>query len=84
MAAVQWIDRPAVEYPECDGQPMAENTLQFQWIVKIQGGLDAQGNLKPTADFRGVYAALIEQWFGHDAASVIPNAAAFARPALFR
>jgi uncharacterized protein (DUF1501 family) len=50
----------------------------------LQGGLDAQGNLKPTADFRGVYAALIEQWFGHDAASVIPNAAAFARPTLLR
>ncbi len=31
-----------IEYPESDGQPMAENTLQFQWIVTIQGGLDAQ------------------------------------------
>jgi len=28
-------------YPESDGQPMAENTLQFQWIVTIQGGLDS-------------------------------------------
>jgi uncharacterized protein (DUF1501 family) len=27
----------------------------------LQGGLDEQGNLKPTADFRGVYVALIEQ-----------------------
>ena len=26
---------------------------------------------------RGVYAALIEQWFGADAARVIPNAAQF-------
>ncbi len=25
-------------------------------------GLDELGNLKPTADFRGVYAALLEQW----------------------
>ncbi|MGH7168967.1 MAG: Uma2 family endonuclease [Gemmataceae bacterium] len=35
--------RPAeeIDYPESDGQPMAENTLQFQWIVTIQGGLDA-------------------------------------------
>ncbi len=29
-------------YPDSDGQPMADNTLQFQWIVTIQGNLDAQ------------------------------------------
>lgn len=33
--------RPKIVYPDSDGQPMAENTLQFQWIVTIQGGLDA-------------------------------------------
>jgi Uma2 family endonuclease len=27
-------------YPESDGQPMAEKTEQFQWIVTIQGNLD--------------------------------------------
>jgi Uma2 family endonuclease len=26
-------------YPDSDGKPMAENTLQFDWIVKITGGL---------------------------------------------
>ncbi len=30
-----------VIYPDSDGQPMAENTLQFRWIVTIQGGFDA-------------------------------------------
>lgn len=30
-----------IDYPECDGQPMAENTLQFRWIMTIQGNLDA-------------------------------------------
>jgi Uma2 family endonuclease len=30
-----------VEYPSSDGKPMADNTLQFQWIVTIQGGIDA-------------------------------------------
>ncbi len=30
-----------IQYPESDGQPMADNTLQFRWIVTIQGGLDA-------------------------------------------
>ncbi len=29
-----------IEYPDSDGLPMAENTLQFQWIVTIQGSLD--------------------------------------------
>jgi Uma2 family endonuclease len=31
-----------VRYPSSDGKPMSENTLQFQCIVKIQGGLDSQ------------------------------------------
>lgn len=29
-----------VIYPESDGQPMAENTVQFRWIVKIKEGLE--------------------------------------------
>ena len=32
---------PAVEYPDSDGCPMADNTLQFQWIVTIKENLDA-------------------------------------------
>jgi len=48
----------------------------------LQDGLDADGNLRATADFRGVYAALLEQWFGVDAAAVIPHASSFRRPAL--
>lgn len=28
-------------YPQSDGQPMADHTVQFRWIVTIQGGLDA-------------------------------------------
>ena len=30
-----------IDYPEYDGQPMADNTRQFEWIVTIKGGLDA-------------------------------------------
>jgi Uma2 family endonuclease len=33
--------RPAIEYPDSDGQPVAENTLQFKWIVIIKEGLEA-------------------------------------------
>ena len=44
--------------------------------------LDEDDTLRNTADFRGVYCALLEQWLGVDAAPIIPNAAHFARPAL--
>jgi len=30
-----------VEYQDCDGERMADNTLQFEWIVTLKGGLDA-------------------------------------------
>jgi Uma2 family endonuclease len=30
-----------VVYPDSDGKPMADNTLQFEWIVTIKGNLDA-------------------------------------------
>ena len=29
-----------IDYPETDGEPMAENTTQFEWIVTIKSGLD--------------------------------------------
>jgi Uma2 family endonuclease len=31
----------AIHYPESDGQPMAENTEQFRWIVMITENLEA-------------------------------------------
>ena len=46
------------------------------------GQLDPLGNLAVTMDFRRLYSSLLEQWLGVDAASVIPNAAAFGRVAL--
>ncbi len=30
-----------VTYPESDGQPMADNTRQFRWIVTLEGGIEA-------------------------------------------
>ncbi|MDB9311970.1 Uma2 family endonuclease [Spirulina sp. CS-785/01] len=36
---VQEIDR-VITYPDSDGQPMADNTLQFQWIVVIKENLE--------------------------------------------
>jgi uncharacterized protein (DUF1501 family) len=46
--------------------------------------LDANGNLRANVDFRGVYCSLLEQWFDHDAASVIPGASGFPRYRLVR
>ena len=37
-------------------------------------GLLADGNLRQTSDFRGLYSALLEQWMGTDAAGIIPGA----------
>jgi Uma2 family endonuclease len=30
-----------IEYPDDDGKPLSHNTLQYEWIVTIKGGLDA-------------------------------------------
>ena len=48
----------------------------------LKDGLDRQGNLRATADFRGLYAALLEQWLGTDANGIVPSAGRFARPQL--
>jgi uncharacterized protein (DUF1501 family) len=48
----------------------------------LASGLDDDGNVRATADYRGVYSSLLEQWLGVDAERVIPGARAFARPAL--
>jgi uncharacterized protein (DUF1501 family) len=41
--------------------------------------LDVNGNQRENIDYRAVYCSLLEQWFGHDAADVIPGAHRFPR-----
>ena len=41
--------------------------------------LDVNGNMRENVDFRGVYCSMLEQWFGVDAAAVIPEARRFPR-----
>ena len=41
--------------------------------------LDVNGNQRENADFRGLFCSLLEQWFGQDAADVIPGAGSFPR-----
>ncbi len=49
---------PAVVYPETDDEPMAENSIQYRWIVMIREGLE---NL--FADQPDVYLASDMFWY---------------------
>ena len=49
---------------------------EFPGLAK---GLDSDGNLRPTVDYRSIYASLAEQWFDVDAARVLPDAATLRR-----
>ncbi|MES1022072.1 Uma2 family endonuclease [Gloeocapsa sp. BRSZ] len=41
MTQLQASDQQNIVYPDSDGQPMADNTKQFRWIVLIQQNLEA-------------------------------------------
>jgi len=73
------VEPTAIVYPETDGQPMGENTIQFQWIVTIQGNLEAQfGN------DRDVFVAGDLFWYpvqGQSGIRIAPDVlVAFGRP----
>ena len=53
-------------------------------LPDLATGLDDDGNVRASTDFRAVYASLLEQWLAVDAASVLPAAGSFARLALIR
>jgi uncharacterized protein (DUF1501 family) len=61
----------------------AAGTMIGEW-PGLAGGLDENGNLRATADFRSLYSSLLEQWLQHDAPSVIPGAAGFPRVPVVR
>ncbi len=43
----------AIPYPDSDGQPMADNTLQFRWIVTLKENLDLWFREDPTVFVAG-------------------------------
>ncbi len=53
-------------------------------LPRLRNGLDRDGNLKASVDFRSVYSSLLEQWFDFDAGGAIPNARAYKRLQLVR
>jgi Uma2 family endonuclease len=75
--------KPDVVYPESDGKPMAENTEQFEWIVTIEGGLEAMFRDNPD-----VFVAGDLLWYpveGDSTTCTAPDAmVAFGRPKGFR
>ena len=50
----------------------------------VAGGLDDERNLRATADFRALYASILEQWLATDATAIIPGAARFGRPTILK
>jgi Uma2 family endonuclease len=75
--------RSQIIYPDSDGQPMAENTLQFQWIVTIKEGLERAYHTRPD-----VFVAGDLLWYpveGHPEIRQAPDAlVAFGRPKGYR
>lgn len=71
--------RTPVVYPDSDGKPMADNTLQYQWIVTITGGLDDLFAADPN-----VFVAGDLLWYpveGHPEIRAAPDTmVAFGRP----
>ena len=78
-ALVAPVTPSRIDYPDTDGLPMAENTLQFEWIVTIKGGLDHL-----FADAPEVFVAGDLFWYpveGHPEICMAPDAmVVFGRP----
>src|SRR5262245_26764408 len=68
-----------VVYPESDGQPIADNTKQFEYIVTIKCGLEAQYRDDPN-----VFVAGDLLWYAVEGGNTIRQApdvlVAFGRP----
>ena len=77
---MQHLARPTpVFYPDSDGLPMADNTLQFRWIVTLVGGLQRRFAHDPL-----VFVAGDLLWYpleGDNKTRIAPDAlVAFGRP----
>ena len=40
ITQAQTTNQTEIVYPDCDGEPMSDNTKQFRWIVTIKEGLE--------------------------------------------
>src|SRR5271157_1491915 len=75
--------KPEIEYPDCDGQPMSDKTLQLKWIVTIKEGLEALFRNNPD-----VFVAGDLLWYAEEGKPKIRTApdamVAFGRPKGYR
>jgi Uma2 family endonuclease len=79
MPSNTFIPPAAVQYPDSDGKRTADNTLQFEWIVTLQGNLDLLFRSNPNVFVAGDH--LIYPVEGDNTISHAPNVyVAFGRP----
>ena len=75
--------QPEIEYPDSDGEPMSDNTLQYKWIVTIKEGL-----ARAFSDQPNVFVAGDLLWYpveGRPDISAAPDAmVAIGRPQGYR
>jgi Uma2 family endonuclease len=80
---VQQLKKTEIIYPDCDGQPMSDNTLQFSWIVKIKENLEILFANNPD-----VFVAGDLLWYPVEGSNTIRRApdvmVAFGRPKGYR
>ncbi len=70
-------------YPDSDGQPISDNTLQFQWIVTLQGNLDLMFRGDPNVFVAGDLLWYAEE--GNPSERAAPDAmVVFGRPKGYR
>lgn len=83
MRIAELPDRREVCYPDSNGQPIADNTLQFEWLVTVKGGLDARFRDDPDVFVAG--GLLWDPVEGAPTIRCAPDAmVAFGRPAGYR
>jgi len=72
-------NKPEIIYPDSDGQPMADNTKQFRWIVTIKENLEIL-----FAEVPDVFVAGDLLWYpieGNNKTRIAPDAmVVFGRP----
>lgn len=72
-----------IVYPDSDGQPIADNTLQFRWITTLQGNLDLMYRNDPDVFVAGDLLWYAEE--GNPAERTGPDAmVVFGRPKGYR
>ena len=80
---VQQLSKTEIVYPDCDGQPMSDNTLQFNWIVNIKENIEALYKDDPN-----VFIAGDLLWYPVEGSNTIRQApdtmVAFGRPKGYR